>query len=536
VTGGTGAATAASPGAIGFSIDPTQAALLQTGAYYGTISVIASGVVNSPQDFQVILNVAAATSHAVPDPEPAGLIFISSAPGALPPQVVQLFASSVPAIPYQASATVDSGSWLSISPATGTASASAPGQITATADPGGLKPGVYRGTISLALGPSTVRTVNVTLIVQSAAGQSAVGAQLSSSSAKPGIATRPAAASSCAAGTLVATQTGLVSNFSAPASWPTPLAIKLFDSCGNPISNGQIVASFTNGDPPLILSNISPTAGLYSATWTPRKPSAQVTISASASAPGYPPSAVKLAGQVAPNSAPSLAPNGTQDIFYPQVGGGLGPGNIVQIYGSGLASQIQTPGSLPLPTILNGSSVLIGGVEAPLFYVSPGQINAQIPAELDANKQYQVIVNANGALTTPQPIQLTNAVPSILEFSSGAVVAQHLDGTLIGDSSPAAQGEYVVIYLSGMGATDIPVPSGTAAPTSPLANVVDVPIATLNGNPVKLVFAGLTPGLVGLYQINFQIPQDLADGNYSLVISQDGSPSNTTTLPVAANP
>ena len=71
---------------------------------------------------------------------------------------------------------------------------------------------------------------------------------------------------------------------------------------------------------------------------------------------------------MAPNTAPILAPNGTLDIFNPEVGAGLGPGNIVQIYGSGLASQISAPSTLPLPTILNGTTVLIGGVNAPLSF------------------------------------------------------------------------------------------------------------------------------------------------------------------------
>ena len=159
---------------------------------------------------------------------------------------------------------------------------------------------------------------------------------------------------------------------------------------------------------------------------------------------------------------------------------------------------------------------MIGGVEAPLYYVSPSQINAQIPFELTAGNQYQVIVNANGALTTPQPIQLTQAVPAILQFTSGAVVAQHQDGTLISDTAPAAPGEYITIYLSGLGATNPPVASGVASPSNPPATVVDTPVLTLNTTTIPVSFAGLAPGFVGLYQINFQVPAPLADGNYEL--------------------
>jgi len=527
VTNGSGTATAVAAGTVGFSIDPTAAAALDVGAYYGTIRVTGSGVVNSPLDFQVVLNVTAATATVVPDPQPAGLVFVSAGGAAVPSQPVTVYASSRMPLSFQASASTDSGGgWLSISPSTGSSSAGTPGLVTVGANPTGLPAGAYRGTVSVASG-TAVRAVNITLIVQPNQSGAAV-----SSAAHPSAAAPLASGPACSNAQLVPTQTGLVSNFSAPTSWPTPLAVKLFDTCGSSVGSAQIVATFTNGDPPLPLTAIDPSTGIYSGTWTPRKASSQVTITASVSAPGYPGATVKIAGQVAPNSAPVLAPNGTGDVFHPQVGAGLGPGNIIQIYGSGLASQKSTPTTLPLPTTMGGTTVLIGGVKAPLFYISPEQINAQIPFELTAGNQYQLIVNANGALTTPQPIQLNAGTPAILNFSSGAVVAQHLDGTLVLDSSPAAPGEYIVIYSSGLGATDIPVPSGSASPSDPPARVADQPVLTINGSPVGILFAGLTPGLVGLYQVNFQVPPGLQTGNYDLVLTQSGTVSNKTVLQV----
>lgn len=129
---------------------------------------------------------------------------------------------------------------------------------------------------------------------------------------------------------------------------------------------------------------------------------------------------------------------------------------------------------------MNGTSVIIGGEVAPLFYVSPGQIHAQIPFDLAPGNQYQAIVVANNALTAPQAIQLAPAVPAIFQFNSGEAVAQFPDGTL-------------VLHLSGLGATDIQVPSGSPSPSGPLANVLDTPVLTLNGTSVPVLFAGLTP-------------------------------------------
>ncbi len=528
---GAGSATGSSPGTVTFSIDPAAAAALATGAFYGTIRVTASGVVNSPQDYQVILNVAPATKSVAIDPEPAGLLFLSGGTAGLPAQTIQVFAASPAPLTYQAAATVDDGSgWLSISPSAGSASALSPGKVAVSVNPAGLSAGVHRGRVTFGASSSAVPAVNVTVVVSPSLAGGATSFFQPNEVSETG--TSRQLGTTCSSPQLAPTQTGLVNSFSAPASWPTPLAITLVDTCGTLVGNGQIITTFSNGDPPLILNPIDTKHGLYSGTWTPRKSAAQVTIAARATAPGYSAASVQIGGQVVPNAAPVLNPNGTTDIFHPQVGGGLGPGNIVQIYGANLANQPATPSSLPLPTALTGTSVLIGGVQAPLYYVSPTQINAQIPFELTPGNQYQLIVSANGALTTPEPIQLNTGTPAVLQFTSGEVEALHADGSLISDTSPAAPGESIVIFLTGLGATDISVPSGAAAPSSPLANVLNVPVLTLNGNPAPVQFAGLTPGLVGLYQINFQVPAGLAPGNIQLAITQNGVQSNVAVLPV----
>ena len=285
--GGSGNTSPASPGIVSFSLDQTAVGALAAGAYYGTIEVSGSGFSNSPQDFQVILNVGPATARVVPDPQPAGLIFIASSGTAPPPQAIQVFASSKTALAFQSSASVTDGSgWLSVTPTTGSTSAASVASVMATANPAGLAPGVYRGSVSFSFA-SAVRSVNVTLIVQSATtGASAARVPAVASTTAP----------TCAGGQLVPTQTGLVSNFSAPASWPTPLTVTLVDTCGNSIGNGRIVATFSNGDPPLVLSSANSASGLYAGTWTPRNTSSQTIIQASASAPGYTTANVQIAG------------------------------------------------------------------------------------------------------------------------------------------------------------------------------------------------------------------------------------------------
>jgi uncharacterized protein (TIGR03437 family) len=240
---------------------------------------------------------------------------------------------------------------------------------------------------------------------------------------------------------------------------------------------------------------------------------------------------------VKPNQAPAITPNSVLQIFDPAVGGSLAPGNVIQVYGSGFASQVGIP-SLPLPAAVSGTSLIIGGVPAPLFYVSPGQIDAQIPFGLSGGKQYQVIVSANGALSAPVPIQLNTVAPGVLPYpNTSEIVAVRLDGTLVSDSSPAKPGDNLIIFAAGMGLTDnSAVADGTGSPgLSPgdmLAHPQSAPAMTIDGNTVVPGFVGLTPGLVGLYQINFQLPASTPNGFSEIVLTQSGTPSNPLLLPV----
>ncbi|HEY4766066.1 MAG TPA: hypothetical protein VIH75_20500, partial [Candidatus Sulfotelmatobacter sp.] len=135
-------------GSVAFSIDPVVAAGLTPGTYYGTIRITAMGVVNTPQDFQVILTIAPATSPTVPDPIPSGLAFVAGG-ATIPSQTVQLFASSTTALAYQASATTSDGqAWLTVTPSSGTTSSGSPASSTVTVSTTGLAAGVYRGFVT----------------------------------------------------------------------------------------------------------------------------------------------------------------------------------------------------------------------------------------------------------------------------------------------------------------------------------------------------------------------------------------------------
>jgi adhesin/invasin len=524
-----GTSSASSPGSVSYAIDPVGAAALAPGVYYGQIAVSSSGTVNSPLNFEVVLSVSPVTTAVIPDPEPAGLLFITSVGGSAAPQLITVYSGSTVATGFQASATTNNGgSWLAVSPNIGSAGSASPGSSSVTVNTAGLNAGIYTGGVSYSLSATAVRVVNVTMIVTPTG--SSPGPQVTSNPA-PRLASSSKASGTCAPSVLVPVQTGLVNNFSAAVAWPTPLTVVLANDCGSLVNSGQVVATFSNGDAPLPLSLADPAKGLYSGTWTPRKSVGQMTVIAHATAAGYPEASVQVVGAATPNSAPVLTPHGTLHSFDPLVGAALAPGTIIQIYGQNLASETSQPNTIPLPTTMNGTSVIVGGIPAPLYYVSPGQINAQLPFELSPGNQYQVLISANGALTTPDMVQLSAATPGLAAFADSTLIAQHGDGSLVSTNSPARPGEYLVAYLAGMGETNATPASGAASPGSPLALPSVTPVLTLNGSVYPIAFAGLTPGLVGLYQMNFQVPAGLPAGDLTLRVTQNGQLSNQTVLP-----
>jgi uncharacterized protein (TIGR03437 family) len=519
-----GTASSATLGTVNFSINPQLSAGLAPQSYYGVIRVTSNDVTDSPLDFGVILNVMPAATPVKPDPYPAGLVFVTTgANGSPASQSVQVYASSNNPVSYQASAATDNhAAWLSVSPSTGSASSSAPGPSGVSVNTAGLAPGVYTGGVSYAFSSAAVRTVNVTLIVVPASAQKP-------SSQVAAMATQ----SGCVPTRLVPTQIGLVDNYEQRVGWPTAVSVILLNDCGTAVTNAQVVASFSNGDPLLTLTPVDNTSGVFSGTWTPRSVSPQASITVNAAEPDSMAASTQITGQVAAGTAPVVASNGTVHAFNSQIGAALAPGTIVAIYGSNLAAGASQASGAPVATTLGGSSVLIGGIAAPLFYVAPGQINAQIPFELTPGNQFQVQVNNGGALSTPDSIQLVSVAPGIAALPFGQVIAQRYpDNSRVTADAPAKPGDYLTIYLLGLGATDQRVATGAASPAGVLVHPLIAPTLTLNGNTVPIAFAGLTPGMVGLYQINFQVPESAPAGDLKLVVSQAGTDSNATILPV----
>ena len=309
--------------------------------------------------------------------------------------------------------------------------------------------GVQTCALQISIG-ATVLVVNVTLVVTAQA--SSAGREMST--------VREAG---CAPSKLALVSTGLPGNFSVPAAWPASLVIRMADDCGSLVSNGKVIVSFSNGDPPVTLISDRVT-GTYSGTWNVGTVSSSMTVTATGTSTGLPAATTTLVGgvNVNPTPPPTIAQNGVLHNSDPRLGGALAPGNVVAVFGSGLASQTTSPGVIPLANSFNGTEVVVGGVDAPLYFLSPGQLNIQIPYELSPLSTYQIVAIVNNAVSNPQSIDLVAQVPGITSFADGRLIAQHADFTLVSASSPAKPGEILVMYLAGMGFTSTPVQIGRA--------------------------------------------------------------------------
>jgi uncharacterized protein (TIGR03437 family) len=214
--------------------------------------------------------------------------------------------------------------------------------------------------------------------------------------------------------------------------------------------------------------------------------------------------------------------------------GNLSGGAIASIFGGNLAPSVAWASNIPLPTLLNSVSVRVDGVLAPLFYVSPTQINFQLPVATLKETQASIEVIDNGVGSLAQTVPLMATSPAIFTTNSqGTGQGIAVDGfsyNLIApvDSvpgrtcQPGTVGEPVIIYTTGLGALD-----GISGRTVQPAN------ATVGGLPAEVLYSGVEPNFVGLTRVDVVIPAGVASGSaIPVVVILNGAASNTVTIAI----
>jgi uncharacterized protein (TIGR03437 family) len=137
--------------------------------------------------------------------------------------------------------------------------------------------------------------------------------------------------------------------------------------------------------------------------------------------------------------------------------------------------------------------------------MAAGSIEFQVPGDIPGGDA-SIVVSSNGAMTSTADGAVQASAPAI-----SAVV--HADGSAVSAAHPAVAGDTISLYATGMGAVNANLPLGAAAPAAPTATTAAVPQIRLGGAPLTVIFSGLAPGYVGLYQVNALVPSALQTGN-----------------------
>jgi uncharacterized protein (TIGR03437 family) len=194
----------------------------------------------------------------------------------------------------------------------------------------------------------------------------------------------------------------------------------------------------------------------------------------------------------------------------------IAPGSYVAIYGSGLSDYTAAEATPTLPLALQGVNVSFDApsanisVPGELIYVSPTQVNVQVPWELQGlNSSVQMKVTLYeyeyGNLATAT---VADTAPSFFETTPGAEVAALVAGTYtyVTPTSPVARGTAVQLYANGLGPVNNQPASGGVAPSTKTASTKATPTVTIGGKTAAVSYCGLAPGYPGLYEIDVTVP------------------------------
>lgn len=229
-------------------------------------------------------------------------------------------------------------------------------------------------------------------------------------------------------------------------------------------------------------------------------------------------------GACLPGNIPHVSPGGAINAASFQADANV-PGGIISLFGTGLASSVTSASMVPLPRALAGVSVEIGGIPAPLFVVTPNQINAQIPFEVVPSQAVPVQVKTKNAAGFTYSFVVNKEGPGIFP------VVQNEDYSVNDASHPAAVGSVITVYFTGLGKLDHAVMTGAAAPVTPISRTQASVTSAIGNVGTEALFVGLTPGAVGLAQANLRVPA-LSTGRYAVTFTLDGVAANSASVVV----
>lgn len=246
--------------------------------------------------------------------------------------------------------------------------------------------------------------------------------------------------------------------------------------------------------------------------------------------------AIPVSLEVVASGPPLAAPGGA--LNSANFDTGLAPGGVAAVFGEQFSYEAAQQGTvIPLVRELGGVRVLVNDQPAPVFFTSYNQVNFQIPFETPAGEA-TVRVERGGTRGNPIAILVQPRAPRIIQVGDNGVVVNP-DGSLaVRGGTPTKRGQAITIYCVGFGVTNPGAGTGSASSGAEPLSRVDPEPRVILGSPftgsivLDPLYVGLTPNLVGLYQVNVIIPADAPTGDLQLLIEGDGYSSNRVILPV----
>jgi uncharacterized protein (TIGR03437 family) len=313
-----------------------------------------------------------------------------------------------------------------------------------------------------------------------------------------------------------------------PSPNPT-IAIMVTDAAGAPVPNTSVVWS-SRPRAAITFKNSSTTTNAYGLATTDVTIAQTGNFVITAIAGGLTASFDYTANcNCFGRAQPTIANGGVASTGNAQ--GTIAPGSYVSIYGTGLSDPGFTDSAryTPLPLVIDGVTISFDVPSAHLSYpghlvfVSPGQVNVQVPWELQGQSSAQVKVTIDTySFGNVVSVPLADVSPEFfVDAASGVVAARDSAGNQIFANKPAARGQIVSLFLNGLGPVTNQPASGDVARV-PLSETKNPPSVTMGGQDAPVQFSGLTPGFPGLYQINVTVPAGLSAGNQPISVTIGG--------------
>ncbi len=241
---------------------------------------------------------------------------------------------------------------------------------------------------------------------------------------------------------------------------------------------------------------------------------------------------------------PAVSTNGVRDAASGEASDGFTAGQYISIYGAALSPTLKVFSGNELPLSLARVSVSFDNpsqrvsAAGRLQFVSDGQINVQIPWECEGLATVDMKVSIGEFSSAVQTLRLRAANPAPFEYFESGTNRRYvaaLDGAfaLISGNNPVRRSQVAQLYINGLGPVSGTPGNGQISPSSPLSSTRATPTVTIGGRPAQVLFSGLAPGIVGLYQVNVVVPADSPTGpEVELTIQQSGVNSRPSRIAV----